>query len=737
MTEEHQALFENSKRIIIQEITSGVQIFERNRPTILATDWSRTGIGFWLLQKHCTCAGRSPMCCATGWKTTLVGSRFTTGAESRYAPVEGEALAVADALEKARFFVLGCSDLTVVVDHKPLLKILGDRSLADLPNARLRNLKEKTLRFKFDVRFIPGVKNRVPDAASRYPTGTPVGMILPDDVTIDDAGSVAAAAITTIRSVTWERVREATASDPAMLRLLELVEEGLPDHRHEMPEELREYHSLRDGMYTSDGVILYDQRVVIPPSLRDEVLQSLHGAHQGVGMMLARAAVSVYWPGITAAIRRARERCPACNRNAPSQPRAPPKDISPPEYPFQQLCADYFTYKSRTYLVVVDRYSNWPIVERAQEGGAGLRDCLYRVFSTFGIAEELTSDGGPEFTAHATEAFLADYGVRHRRSSVAFPHANCRAEVGVKSVKRMIEGNTGDHGELNVRRFQRAMLNYRNTPDPTTGLSPALCVFGRPVRDFIPIPPGQYRPHPTWRDTLKAREEALRNRHMRDHERWSEHTQRLPPLTVGDTVRLQNQTGRYPRKWDNTGRIVEVRQHDQYVVRVDGSGRMTLRNRQFLRRYTPVVPTRRQHARVVELLDDLRRRPAGPPPSHETRRLQTGPSPSAPSPATQIPVPVASQLPMVPPPVPRATPPSTSSATPPPRAGIPPSGRTTPPPSASPTRVSPSPTSPTPLAEPPAAARLQPTAHAHPDQVRRSGRARRKPVRYRDPDYQC
>ena len=314
-------------------------------------------------------------------------------------------------------------------------------------------------------------------------------MTLPDDVTIDDAGTVAAAAITTIRSVTWDRVRDATASDPTMMRLLEQVEEGLPDHRHEMPEELREYHSLRDGLYTSDGVVLYDQRVVIPPSLRDEVLQSLHGAHQGVGMMLARAAVSVYWPGITSAIRRARERCHACNRNAPSQPRAPPEDISSPEYPFQQLCADYFTYKSRTYLVVVDRYSNWPIVERAQEGGAGLRDCLYRVFGTFGIAEELTSDGGPEFTARETEAFLADYGVRHRRTSVAFPHANCRAEVGVKTVKRMIEGNTGEHGELNVRRFQRAMLNYRNTPDPTTGLSPALCIFGRPVRDFIPIHP--------------------------------------------------------------------------------------------------------------------------------------------------------------------------------------------------------------------------------------------------------
>ena len=47
-----------------------------------------------------------------------MGSRFTHAAESRYAPVEGEALAVVDALDKARHFVLGCSDLIVAVDHR-------------------------------------------------------------------------------------------------------------------------------------------------------------------------------------------------------------------------------------------------------------------------------------------------------------------------------------------------------------------------------------------------------------------------------------------------------------------------------------------------------------------------------------------------------------------------------------------------------------------------------------------
>ena len=83
----------------------------------------------------------------TGWKITYVEGRFISGAESRYAPVEGEALAVVDARDKARHFVIGCSDLILAVDHKPLLKTFGDRSLDDIPNPRLRSLKEKPLRY--------------------------------------------------------------------------------------------------------------------------------------------------------------------------------------------------------------------------------------------------------------------------------------------------------------------------------------------------------------------------------------------------------------------------------------------------------------------------------------------------------------------------------------------------------------------------------------------------------------
>ena len=72
------------------------------------------------------------------------------------------------------------------------------------------------------------------------------------------------------------------------------------------------------------------------------------------------------------------------------------------------------------------------------------------------------------------------------------------------------------------------------------------------------------------------------------HEALSEHTTKLRPLDVGMKVFIQNQVGNSPRRWDKTGTIMECKDFDQYVVKVDGTGRLTLRNRKFLRRLTPI-----------------------------------------------------------------------------------------------------------------------------------------------------
>ena len=247
----------------------------------------------------------------------------------------------------------------------------------------------------------------------------------------------------------------------------------------------------------------------------------------------------------------------------------------------------------------MDRYSNWPIVKKTNRA-AGLIKCLRGEFVTYGVPVEFSSDGGPEFVASETQSFLKAWGVHHRVSSVAFPHSNCRAEVGVKTCKRLIIGNTGPNGELDVAQFQQAMLQYRNTPDQDTKMSPAMIIFGRCIRDLIPVLPGKYKPQQAWVDNAGQRETALRKRHLRTAELLHAHTKKLPPLRVGDHVRVQNQMGNEPLRWDKQGVVVEVKQYDQYMVRIDGSGRVTLRNRKFLRKFNLYKPSKHCPMPVIQ-----------------------------------------------------------------------------------------------------------------------------------------
>ena len=146
-------------------------------------------------------------------------------------------------------------------------------------------------------------------------------------------------------------------------------------------------------------------------SLRREVLDALHRAHQGSGSMALRAGETVWWPGVSTDLARVRDQCGQCIRNAPSLPALPPVKPRIPDYLFQLLVLDYFDYAGKSYVVVVDRYSRWPVVSQCKDRSSEeLVRLLRSYFCTYGAPEELATNGALVYVSAVTRQFLGDLG---------------------------------------------------------------------------------------------------------------------------------------------------------------------------------------------------------------------------------------------------------------------------------------------------------------------------------------
>ena len=645
--DELDGIFEVSKKAIVESIMQGVEIFDPERRTAISTDYSTAGLGYFMYQKYCDCESTVTTCCPTGWRVTLAGSRFLHQAEERYWPTEGELLAVAWALHDTRFFTMGCRDLHIQTDHRALVKLLGDKNLDEMDNRRLINLKEKTMPWNFQISWVPGSAIPAPDATSRKPQESPT---TGDDFTIamaamrthevadnDLAGDREFAAYGQLRAgevaaVTWERVQEETWRDDNMRQLIAAIGTGFNEETMEqLPANLADFWRHRKSLSVLDEVVMMGERIVIPPSLRQEILDHLHGAHQGVRAMTSRAQASVFWPGISSDIAKRRQICRTCDEIAPSQPQT---DAVPPEiptYPFQMVASDYFDLGGVHYLVTVDRFTNWVDVRRAkpdteESGSKGLITACREVFMSFGVPEEVANDGGPEYKSNDFKQFLKRWGVRLRTSSAYHPSANGRAEVAVKTAKRALRDHMGQDGRLNSDEFARALLLLRNTPDKATGRSPAELLLGRRLRDALPQPYARDQPlisddspvDRRWLDMWGEREAVMRRRMGEMADAINAKAHDLVPLQIGDCVRVQNQTGPLKTRWTRTGVIVEMNlPYDQYLVKMDGSRRITPRNRRFLRK---IRATDHVYARA-----DQATRPAGDAPQRDDGPAEVAP----------------------------------------------------------------------------------------------------------------
>ena len=235
-------------------------------------------------------------------------------------------------------------------------------------------IKERTLAWQFDMVYVPGGRQAAADALSRKKAGVAVlstwsdyamehmdmedmlrAEVLVSMIGVSDNGKDQVdimAADAQPQMVTWQELQEATDKDEVLVKLREEIERGMSDSRHEVPTELKEFHRYRHGLVVMDGVITYKRRLVVPRSLQQRVLETLHAAHQGVSGMINRAEQSIFWPSITTDISRTRAMCRTCVRNSPSQPAGLPVRPPSPSYPFQLVVADYCHMNGVNYLVI-------------------------------------------------------------------------------------------------------------------------------------------------------------------------------------------------------------------------------------------------------------------------------------------------------------------------------------------------------------------------------------------------
>ena len=211
-------------------------------------------------------------------------------------------------------FVLGCPELLLAVDHKPLVSISNDKKLNQITNPRLLNFKERTLMYQFHTKHVPGSLHLAADVASRNPVNEAKTLLMTSiqdnhiivdnkDIHVAMVHAIMAAELTSdYDAVTWEEVKKEAVKDDICMSLCNAIENGFPENKSQAPECMRKFYKLKDELYSMDGVPFLGIRMYIPATLRRRVLTILHATHQGVSGMKAASHNHFWWIGMDAAI---------------------------------------------------------------------------------------------------------------------------------------------------------------------------------------------------------------------------------------------------------------------------------------------------------------------------------------------------------------------------------------------------------------------------------------------------
>ncbi|XP_046459591.1 uncharacterized protein K02A2.6-like isoform X4 [Daphnia pulex] len=439
-----------------------LRLFDHSLPLVVSVDASPVGIGAVLLQNN---------------QPIAYSSTSLTDTQKRYFQIEKELLAVQFGLMRFRQYVYG-QMVVVETDHKPLVGLL-EKPIASC-SPRIQRMRLQLQRFDFQLVYKPGKELFIADTLSRAPSPR----LFTDDVTQDCEEQVHAVLDLIIpHDSTRVKFAAATMADPTLRLLKEVLRRGWPDHKAQCPVAVKPFWPVRHHLSEADGLLLNGSRLVVPISLRQEVLAGIHDGHFGEVKCILRAKSAVYWPGCDEQIRNMVASCSTCQTHRHRNPAQPLRPVPLPVHAFQWVSADIFLHGGVNYLLIVDAYSKWPacVPLRSLSSSSVVAE-MERIFSDFGVPEIVMSDNGSQFDCAEFREFCEGRAVRSVTSSPTYAQSNGLVERHIQTVKKTLLKMFTDG-----RSLWEALAAIRSTPISSELPSPAVLLQGRHLRGSLPF----------------------------------------------------------------------------------------------------------------------------------------------------------------------------------------------------------------------------------------------------------
>ncbi|UYV70775.1 K02A2.6-like, partial [Cordylochernes scorpioides] len=517
-----EELQKKSFNLLKQELASrpNLALYNPSRLTIISADASSFGIGGVLRQEQPD----------GSLKPVAYVSRTLSETEKRYSQIEKEGLAIVWTCDRLKDYVTGIK-IHIETDHKTLIAIFTPKPLEDI-TPRLQRLKMRMMRYSYQISHIAGKKQIVADLLSRKPISKRHE---------DELGEELSAYIQSIEfPATEERLLEISRKqkeDSLCSQVANYCTGGWPKNKKEVDPEIRGYWQFQDDLTYQNGLLLRGQRILIPRSMRKEILEKLHQGHFGINKCRSRAKESVWWLGISQEIERMVSSCIKClKERRPKHEALMPSEF--PIRPWQKVGMDLFYLNGRWYLIVCDYYSRYPEISLLQNLTAKeVINRLKSIFARHGTPETVRSDNGPQFQkvlGSEFSRFSKEWSFKHITSSPRFPQSNGFIEAIIKNIKQSLKKEEDCY--LTLQAYRTMPLENGYSPaELSMGLS-----MGRRLRTSVPAIESSLMPRYLDSKALQEREKwRMINQKRLYDERHDVHS--LPQLQQGDSVWIRDQ----------------------------------------------------------------------------------------------------------------------------------------------------------------------------------------------------